>query len=507
MPASALVINVEPAEMRIALIEDGIITEFLVERTKSRSIVGNIYNGRVGRVMRGMQASFVDIGLDRHAFLQVGDTIRSEDFDMLSLSDAGDNASGTRRVSKSTPIGKVLKAGQSVVVQISRTPIGRKGARVTSHVSIPGRRLVFLPTLDQIGVSRRIQEDKERRRLRAIVDNLRSNGGFIIRTVAEGASVDDLASDVEYLTKLWADILASRQYKPAPFLLYEDLDLPLRVARDLFSGSVEQFVVDDATTYERLLDFAHKFFPDRAKRIMLYEGDEPIFDAFGIEEEIQRALARVIPLPSGGSLVIDHAEALTAIDVNTGRYAGGRDLEDTITRTNLEAVKEVAYQIRLRNIGGLIVVDFIDMDRPANREKVNRVLQEALKDDRAQTTAVRISELGLVEMTRKGAQESLGRQLFESCFYCDGTGQLKSRTTISCDLLRELRRRLLELRSARVSVECHPQVAEVLLEEHKEAIASIEKRFAKKVEIRSREDFHLERFDIKGGRRHGAKAT
>jgi ribonuclease G len=372
-------------------------------------------------------------------------------------------------------------------------------------VSIAGRHLVFLPTLDQIGVSRRIEDEEERRRLRDAVDSLRTTGGYIVRTVAEGVDKEVLARDIEYLMKAWEDVLEQRTSATPPSLLRGDLDLVLRGARDLLNAKVRRLVVDDGETYERVKRYAGVFFKDQVNKVTLYTGDEPIFDAFGIEEEVQRAMSRVIPLPSGGTLVFDHAEALTAIDVNSGRFSGGKDLEETITQTNLEAVKEVAYQLRLRNIGGLIVVDFIDMDRLANREKVNQALREALKDDRAQTTAVRISELGLVEMTRKGSNQSLGRQLFEPCFYCDGTGQLKSRTTISSSILREVGRKALELRSPSIVVECHPSVATVLTTQNelKEAIEAIESRFGRRVGVKAREDFHFERYDIKGGRKHG----
>lgn len=503
MPASELLINVETAETRAALIEEGIITELHVERSGSRSIVGNIYLGKVGRVMSGMQAAFVDIGLERHAFLQVGDTVRAEDFE--ALTEGSDEPSPHRRVSKRTPIGKVLSAGQNVVVQVSRGPVGSKGARVTSHVSLAGRQLVYLPTLDKVGVSRRIQDDKERRRLARLVDGLRSSGGFIIRTVAEGATEEVLAEDVESLTKQWTQLLERHAAATAPALLQGDRELTLRVARDLLGDSVHRMVVDDRGTFERLEAFVAENLPDQASKLAFYQGDEPIFDAFGIEDEVQRALARQIPLPSGGSLVIDHGEALTAIDVNSGRFSGGKDLEDTITQTNLEAVVEVAYQLRLRNIGGLIVVDFIDMERLANRDKVNKALREAMRADRAQSTVLRISELGLVEMTRKGSTKNLARLMFEPCQSCGGTGQVKSRLTLACDIVRELKRRSLELRSSRVIVECHPMVAEVLSDEVelREALAEVTRRFGKEVEVKPRQSFHIERFDIKGGRKHG----
>ncbi len=504
MPTSELLINVEPAETRVALIEDGVVTELHIERSGERSIVGNVYSGKVSRVMRGMQAAFVDIGLSRHAFLQVSDSVRPEDLDALAATEAHDEVAHTSlRVSKETPIGKVLRPGQPVVVQVSRAPVGKKGARVTSHVSLAGRYLVHLPTLDQIGVSRRIEDEEERKRLRAAVEEVRSGGGFIVRTAAEGVSREVLIQDLNYLTRLWNMILEHWAESEPPALLHADLDLPLRAARDLMGSQTDRLMIDDQETFERIRTFASDSMPENTAKIALYQGDEPIFDARGIENEIHRALARVIPLPSGGSLVFDHAEALTAIDVNTGRFSGGKDLEETITRTNLEAVKELAYQLRLRNIGGLIVVDFIDMDQPANREKVNQALQEALKDDRVQTTAIRISELGLVEMTRKGTNQGLARQLFEPCFYCDGTGHLKSKTTICCEVLRVVRRRSLEIRAPRVSIECHPDVASLLERDHRTTLAEIGARYGKEIEVEARSDFHLERFDIKGGRRHG----
>ena len=499
MPASELLVNVEPAETRVALLEEGLITELHMERRQVRSLVGNIYLGKVSRVLPGMQASFVDIGLGRHAFLQVGDTVRPEDLDALAASEDPEvDLPTSLRVSKQTPISKVIKPGQGVVVQVSRAPVGKKGARVTSHISLPGRYLVYLPTLDQIGVSRRIAGEEERARLRQIMDELRSSGGFIVRTAAEGMSKEVLAQDVDYLSKLWGEILERRAESKPPTLLRADLDLPLRAARDLLGGHIGRLVVDDRPTYERLETFTTRFLPDHTDKIKLYEGEEPLFDAFGIEEEVQSALTRTIPLPSGGTLVIDQAEALTAIDVNTGRFSGGKDLEETITKTNLEAVKEVAYQLRLRNIGGLIVVDFIDMESSDDREKVNQALEEALIEDRAQTTVVRISELGLVEMTRKGTNQSLARLLFEPCFYCDGTGHLKSRATVCCDILREIKRSGLELRVPRLVIECHPDIAESLTKEHREPLEELEQRLTKKIEVKASPDFHLERFDIKG---------
>jgi ribonuclease G len=507
MPESTLLVNVEPAETRVALVEDGALAELHVERDADRSIVGNIYLGTVSRVMRGMQAAFIDIGLERHAFLQVGDSVRPGDMEARAAPGAPDEEQhGSLRISKQTPIGQVLQAGQDVLVQVTRAPSGTKGPRVTSHVSLPGRVLVYLPTLDQIGVSHRITDDVERQRLREVIESLRTGGGYIVRTVAAGKPREVLAREIEHLALMWSDILDRRSGLTPPAAVHSDLDLALRATRDLVNDDV-RLVVDDGDTFVRIESFVRKFLPEAAGRISLYEGHEPLFDAHGIEGLVQRALARVIPLPSGGTLIIDHAEALTAIDVNTGRFAGGRDLEDTITRTNLEAVAELASQIRLRNIGGLIVVDFIDMERAENRDKVNRALQEAVQRDRAHTTVNQISDLGLVEMTRHGTNQGLALQLCEPCQYCDGTGRLRSRATVCCDLLREIRRKAVLVRAPRLVVECHPEVAALLGREYHHPLAQLERRLATEIEVRDRPDFHLERFDITGGGKHGQETA
>ena len=337
------------------------------------------------------------------------------------------------RISRSVPITEVVKEGDEVVVQVSKEPIGTKGARVTSHVSLPGRHVVFLPTVEHIGVSKRIGSARERARLREVIDAIKPpKGGLIVRTVAEGLTKKGLKTDIGYLVKVWEEVSKRHEGAKAPAVLYTELDLVLKIARDLFTDEIEKIVIDDKDQYGRLVRFVEMFMPERAGQIELYSGDEPIFDAYGIEDEISRALSRKVPLPSGGHLIIDQAEALTAIDVNTGRFVGkgSRDLEETAIKTNLEAVDEIAYQLRFRNIGGLIILDLIDMERHANREKVWRALEQKLAKDKAKTTLNRISDLGLIEMTRKRTRESLGRLLHEPCFYCDGTGQLQSKQTI-----------------------------------------------------------------------------
>ncbi|MEM6961823.1 MAG: Rne/Rng family ribonuclease, partial [Myxococcota bacterium] len=413
MAGNTLLINAAIGETRVAVIENGILAELYVERGRDRSPVGNIYRGRVTRVLPGMQAAFVDVGLDRAAFLHVEDLISAPSLE-TQLDDEGDDTNNRtgRRISRKTPIREVLNEGQTIVVQVSKGPISTKGARVTGHIALPGRYVVYTPTVDHVGVSKRIGKDKERRRLKEVIDQIRPpTGGVIVRTLGQGLTKKALKSDIGYLIKVWertAEQIASTSKAPA--LLYEELDIVLRAARDLFTEEIDQVVVDSETDYARLVVFLEMFLPERVGDAQLYEDHESLFDAYGIEDEIQRALSRKIPLPSGGHLVIDQAEALTAIDVNTGRFTGkGRDVGDTIVQTNLEAVKEIGYQLRFRNIGGLIVLDFIDMEKESHRDKVYKELLQVLKQDKARTTTVRISELGLVEMTRKRTRESLGR--------------------------------------------------------------------------------------------------
>jgi ribonuclease G len=406
------------------------------------------------------------------------------------------------RVSKSTPIREVVREGQEIMVQVAKEPIGTKGARVTSHISLPGRYVVYLPTVEHVGISKRIGSDKERGRLREAIEAMKPpQGGLIVRTLAEGLTKKSLKQDVGYLVRLWGEIVKQREeVRKAPAEVYTELDLVLKTARDHFTDDVEKIVIDSKDEYLRLRKFVEMFMPERASAIELYDGEEPIFDAYGIEDEIGRALSRKVPLSSGGHLIIDQAEALTAIDVNTGRFVGkgSKDLEDTILQTNLEAVEEIAYQLRFRNIGGLIILDLIDMERAANREKVRRKLEQLLAKDKAKTTLNRISELGLIEMTRKRTRESLGRILNEPCFYCDGTGQLQSKETVAYEILREVRRRRADLPGYTIIVNAHPAVADLLTGPEKEALAAIENKVMRKIMVVPRQEYHLEQFDLQG---------
>jgi ribonuclease G len=507
MPHSLLVINADGPETRVALVEDGFLGELYIERKRERGIAGNIYKGRVERVLPGMQAAFVNIGLEKSAYLHVSD-VRGTPDDLKGLLSAESNRNDDRdgeeeerdaaRASGGARIEDLLKEGQEVIVQVTKEPISTKGARTTRYISLPGRHLVFMPTVDHIGISRRIASDKERRRLREIVESVRPAGsGFIVRTVAENVSERELKADMEFLIKLWNNVVARAEGGRCPSLIYNDLDLLLRSVRDLFTADVEKLIIDSRSEYERVKKFIAAFMPEFQGLIELYDGQEPIFDGFGIEIEIDRALERKVWLKSGGYLIVDEMEALTAIDVNTGRFVGKSSLEDTITKTNLEACREVAEQLRIRSIGGMIVVDFIDMDRPHNREKVTRSFNDYLRKDRAKAAVTRISELGLIEMTRKRTRESLLHTLTEPCTACEGKGYTKSRRTVSYELFRELRRQGDLVEGDTILIEVHPEVANVLATTDRPFLDDIEKRLQKRIIVKARGSFHVEDFEIR----------
>ncbi len=488
---NVLVFNCAPHEVRVGLLEDDRVAEIFVERRKDASLVGNIYKGRVLRVLPGMQAAFVDIGLERAAFLYVADVVDPR------RDSSSNTVSEARTDMAHRPIQSLLHEGQELMVQVSKEPLGTKGARVTSHVSIAGRHLVYMPTVDHVGVSRRIVDDEERRRLREILEALvPQGGGFVARTAAEGRTPEELRADLEFPRQVWNDILTRTESSTAPATLYEDLDLVLRSARDLVTPELEAIHVDDEAEFQRLTRFMRRFMPRYMDRVKHYPGPEPIFDAYGVEIELQRALGRKVWLKSGGYLIIDQTEALCAVDVNTGRFVGKRNLEETITRTNLEAVQEIVRQLRLRNIGGIIIIDFIDMEKESNRNKVFGALSDALQADRARTNILKISELGLVEMTRKRVRESLARSLSEPCFYCDGSGLLKSRTTVAYEIYRTLLREAFVLDEPVLRIGAHPRVAQLLLEDERSMLAELEARVDKRIEVEARPDFHLEHYEF-----------
>ena len=501
MPESVIVVNADGPDTRVALIENGILSELYVERDRARGTVGNVYKGKVLRVLPGMQAAFVDIGEEKAAFLYAGDIASPEQNDNKKEDKPHVGDSVPRRSGKPAEIAKLVRPGQEILVQVVKDPISNKGARITSYISLPGRNVVFMPTVSHIGISRRIAKERDRRRLRRLVEQMRPKGaGFIVRTVAENSTNGQVRADMDYLLRCWANIKANEQLHRAPVRLYRDLDLMLRVVRDNLSPQLDRVICDDRVEHERLLRFVSTFLPDYAAKIELYHGREPIFDGYGIEQEIDRALERKVSLPSGGSLVFDQGEALTAIDVNTGKFVGakGKTLEETITKTNLEAAVEIGDQLRLRNLGGLVIIDFIDMDKESNRRKVYRKLQEVLRKDRAKAHITKISEMGLVEMSRKRTKESLGRHMTSSCGYCNGKGYTKSASTIAYEILRQIRRDAGVIGGDSVMVHTNPEVADLMRGPEAPAVDDMVKRIHRAIEIHARKGFHMEHFEIKG---------
>jgi ribonuclease G len=499
-----LVINVTSREKRVALLEYGNVAELYVERDDNRSVIGNIYRGKVLKILPGIQACFVDIGMPKAAFLYVSDVKDStrEYGEMLGIEEdidyrEDDVSEGEARHSKS--IEDLLVEGQEILVQVSKDPMGTKGARATTNISLPGRNLVLLPDQERIGISRRIQEENERHRLREMIQQLRPKTvGFIARTASEGAEEDELKVEMRFLIQLWEAIHDGADLGPVPRLLYTDLDFTLRAVRDLMVGEVDRIVIDSPEEYQKILGFLESYMPQHRGRVQLYEEEEPIFDAYNIEMEIARAIEPKIWLKSGGYILIEETEALTSIDVNTGRYMGGHEFEETILETNLEAVKEIAYQIRLRNIGGIIIIDFIDMNRETDRERVFQTLKDALKRDRSRTNILRISELGLLEMTRKRVKEGLGRQLCEPCHCCGGQGWLKSTTTLCYEVLREIRREVAHAIGFKgdVIVEVPPEVANALFEEERNGLEELERYLDRRIVLRTNESLHREKVEV-----------
>lgn len=523
-----LVVNIASFETRIALLEGGIVTELMIERNTDRGLLGGIYLGTVQRVLPGMQAAFVELGLGKAAFLYVGDVVRSQPsldpndaLEEIGFSapehdpsiaedhlphEAEEKASESegdhkpkRRAKEKHKIEDLLKPGQEILVQVTKDPIGTKGPRVSCNISIPGRHVVFMPNYDHIGISRKIVEEEERNRLKKLLVQMKpADGGFVARTISQGVPDEKILQDCEYLVSLWREIERRIKHVKAPCLVQPELDILLRCARDMTHESLSRIVIDNEEAFQRTKQFLDLFHQPMSEKVELYDRKEPIFDFFGIEPEIARAMGRKVWLRSGGYLIIDQAEALCVIDVNTGRFVGRRNLEDTILRANLEAVREVAYQLRLRNIGGMVIVDFIDMETQSDRDKVLNALIEALKKDRARCNVVKISELGLVEMTRQRTRESLERRLCEPCFYCDGKGTLKSKQTIAYEIFRQLLNRGKNLFEPSIMVHAHPEVVDLIYGDEHDNLTKIEESLKKHITVRPRGSFHQEQFDIFG---------
>lgn len=509
--SNILVVNSTSAETRVALVEDGMMTEFHLERTREVDVVGNIYKGKVIRVLPGMQSAFVDIAQEKAGFLHISD-FHDFDSDLANSENDEDwspSSSSPRRKRdrEKVDIQDVLKEGQEIVVQVIKEPIGNKGARLSGRISIPGRYSVFMPTVSHIGISRRIESERERRRLRKIVDRCRPDGaGFIVRTVSQGIENANLQRDMELLVNLWTDMLEKGNRVKAPYLLYEEPNVLLRAARDLLTSDIEKIVVDDETSYKEVRSFIEHYMPAFADKVELYDSPEPIFDAYGIEIEINRALKRRVDLPSGGHLVIDKTEALTAIDVNTGRFVGKTSShEETVYKTNIEAAIEIVYQLRLRNIGGIIILDFIDMDEHKHRNAVYRVLEEELAKDKVPTNALAISEFGLVEMTRKRVRESLEQYLCGECDECDGRGFVKSKETVAYEVLREIKREAAVLPVPTLYIYAHSNVIEFIRYREQKMIKTIEKEYKKRLEFFVDPECHIEQFDVTHKKRKSSR--
>jgi ribonuclease G len=495
-------INSTPQESRIAIVEDGQLAEFLIERKVDMGVAGNIYKGKVARVLPGMQAAFVEIGMEKAGFLHASD-FSTEPEDVQLIGSSGDDvefeeAPKPPPSSRRLPLEKQISRGEEILVQVAKDPLGTKGARVTSHVSLPGRYMVFMPGSRHSGISRRIESEEERKRLREIAQSLRTDeGGFILRTACEGRSKREIQRDLGFLTKLWSRIQKKSQSVVAPSLIHQDLDLIMRTIRDFFSADTVQVVVDAPKDHRRIIDFVHNFMPRLKSKIVLYSEKKPLFEQYAIEEKITKALERKIWLRSGGYIIIERTEALTAVDVNTGRFVGKRNQEETIFKTNLEATQEVVRQLRLRNVGGIIIIDFIDMEKEGNRKKVYEALKEALKKDKARTNILKISELGLVEMTRQRTRESLENQLLRPCPHCDGRGKIKSAATVAYEVLRSIKRQQSNgAADQNIVVRLHPDIANFLYDEKNNSLENLEREINRRIIIKASQDLHQEKYEI-----------
>ena len=499
-----IVINHTKHEIRIALVENSIVTEIFYERVKNKSVVGNIYKGKILKVLPGMESAFIDIGLEKAAFLYVDD-IRNdslqEDYDPDSEDQSnsnGNNGQPTRDRSKKQNISSLIQEGQDIMVQVSKGPIGTKGARVTCNVTIPGRNLVFMPHVNNVGVSRQIRDERERSRLRKIVSSSKpDDAGFIVRTVASERSEDEFKNDIEYLTSNWADVEKKFRTYRSPAMLYEDLNLTFRTIRDMLSHAVDSFIIDDEYEYEKIKKYLTTYLPQYANKLKYFRHKASIFDAFGVTKEIDRALSRKVWLKSGGHLVFDQAEALTAVDVNTGRFTGSNSHEDTILTTNVEASIEIVHQLKLRDIGGIIIIDFIDMEAMENRQKVYNTLKRELKRDKARTKVLPISEIGLVEMTRKRNRENLGRFLRTVCPYCDGTARIVSPATTIYEIYQEVTRLAKESYTPHnLLIGIHPDVAEYFEIEELDTFRMMERQVKGNISLQTSEKYHHSQYEI-----------
>ena len=476
-----ILMNVTPTETRVAVVENGVLQEIYIERTNHRGLVGNIYKGKVVRVLPGMQAAFVDIGLERAAFIHAAEVGKGD---------------------ANAPINQLLHERQSLVVQVTKDPISTKGARLTTQLAIPSRYLVYMPGVDHVGVSQRIEEEGERDRLKELVNNcmeaegLTGEAGFILRTAAEGVGEDEILADTRYLRRLWRKLEERIKDNKAPSLVYDELPLSLRTIRDLSRPEVSKILIDSRETFQKIEHFTQQYVPEVSERVEYYPGPRPIFELYSVEDEIQRALERKVPLKSGGYLVVDQTEAMTTIDVNTGGFVGRRNLEETIYKTNLEAATAIGRQVRLRNLGGIIILDFIDMTEPEHQRQVLRMLEKMLEKDHTKSKISGVSELGLVEMTRKRTRESLEHMLMEPCKACDGRGSVKTAETICYEIFREILREERAYEAGTYSVLASQQVVDRLLDEDSHGLADLEAFIGKAIKLQVESQYTQDQYDI-----------
>ena len=517
-----MIISSNGHETRVAILEDDLVAEIFVERERNRGVVGNVYKGRVSKVLPGMQSSFVDIGLERDGFLYVSDVVSPADlFDDDDDEDEGQDKTqerakrggrgrgesrGAAQVRSERVEGRIedlLKEGQEILVQVAKEPLGTKGARLTSHVTLPGRFLVFMPTVDHIGVSRKIASREERGRLRGIVREFREqhsfSGGVIIRTAAAERSKDDILADLQYFYRIWTDMRQKMESHRAPAVVYREPSLVAKLLRDLLTDDYTAIRIDHREEYQRVVEFIERIMPALASKVKLHDKDFPIFEEYGVQAELEKALRSKVWLKSGGSIVINQTEALVAVDVNTGRYVGKKTagrLEDTILKTNLEAVKEIVRQIRLRDLGGIIVLDFIDMEEKKNRQKVFQTVEQELRKDRAPSKPLQVQDFGLVIITRKRVKQSLERVLTEPCPYCAGGGTIKSSSTICYEILSEVKKVGADMDGPGVLLRVNPDIARALKEEERNVLKDLKHLLGKDVIVKSDVHLHHEQFDV-----------
>jgi len=483
--SSEILINVTPNESRVALVENGVLQEVYIERAAKRGLVGNVYKGKVSRVLPGMQAAFIDVGLERAAFLHASDIL------------VEDESSGESHGLDS--INSLVSEGQEICVQVIKDPLGSKGARLTTQISIPSRFLVYMPAVEHIGISQKIEEPEERDRLREIIEDIAKDeysGGYIVRTAAEGVSQEEIVADVKYLNRMWTSIGERMRSEPTASLIHEDLPLAMRMMRDFVSPEIEKIRIDSRETYERAQKFAHKFIPEVADRIEYYPGERPIFDLYSVEDEIHKALEKRAELKSGGYLIIDQTEAMTTVDVNTGAFVGHRNLEETIFKTNLEATFAIARQLRLRNLGGMIILDFIDMVDEEHKRQVLRTLEKYLDRDHAKCHVSQVSALGLVEMTRKRTRESLEHILCEECPTCNGRGSLRTAETVCYEIFREIIREARQYEAQNFLVLASQEVVGRLLDEESTSVAELEDFIGKPIKLQVESLYTQEQYDV-----------